>query len=470
VLIVEDEPVSALILKRFLDQIGVRYDYASGGLEALELFKRNRYRLVISDWLLPEISGVDLCRQFRSEESHYVYFILCSSTSEQGDLQEAYDAGIDDFLMKPLNAESLHQRLKVARRILQIENSLHAQAIEMESKSKALDTMNQSLFHASRRFEELFNGLPVACFTLDRTGLIHEWNRQSEQDFDIFTHQAFQQPVHEMLGPRSDGFWSKETIDQVFTGKMIEGHDWCFRRGNGEERFFVCNMFGLRNDQGDLIGAISANLNITERKYAEQRIDEQMVTINQYAKELQLQKVKLEQANRRLGQLALTDVMTGLLNHRGFEEELARAYDRHARMGTSLSLVLIDVDNFKQFNDTFGHLGGDAILQSFGQVLKNTTRRYEPAARYGGEEFAVILEGADEVQAVAAAERLREAIHKRRWPHRKITASFGVSTATGPEINREELIRRADVALYASKDRGRDCVTHFSEAGVRQVA
>jgi two-component system, cell cycle response regulator len=470
VLIVEDEPVSALILKRFFEQEGIRVDHATDGKKALDLYRRNRYRMVISDWFLPQISGLELCRQFRNEEFNYVYFILCSTDQSKGSLKEAYDAGIDDFLQKPFNPEALVQRLQVARRILQIENSLQTQRLEMEHKGEALSAMNQSLMHASRRFEELFNGLPVACFTLDRTGLIHEWNRQSEKDFGIPTHVAFQRSAWDVLGLESDGFWSRDTISAIFSGESLEDLDWQLKMPSNETRHFVGNIFGLRNLHGELIGAICANLDITERKKAEQRIDEQMVTINLYAKELQRQKTQLEKANRRLEHLALTDGMTGLLNHRGFQEELERAYDRHMRLGLPLSLVLMDVDNFKLFNDTFGHQGGDAVLQRFGQLLQSSTRRHEPAARYGGEEFAVILEGADAECAIRAAERFREAIQKRRWPFQQITASFGVATVHDGAISREELIRRSDIALYASKRNGKDRVTHYSASEESKAA
>ncbi|MBC8064769.1 MAG: response regulator, partial [Chlorobia bacterium] len=352
VLIVEDEPVSALILKRYFASEGIKVDCATSGEQALQMYSRNRYRLIVADWFLSEVSGIEICRRIRAEQGNYVYFMLCSAKEDVEGIREAYDAGIDDFLTKPIDHQVMHQRLQVARRILHIENSLQAQHLEMEHKSETLRTMNESLRHASRRFEELFNGLPVACFTLDETGLIHEWNRQSELDFAIPTHEAFQRPVWDVLHMASDESWSQPMVKTLFTGQTIEDLEWRLQMTGGEDRYFVCNIFGLRNVQGDLIGAISANLDITERKRAEQRIDEQMGTINLYAKELQLQKTQLEKANRRLEQLALTDGMTGLLNHRGFQEELERAYDRHARLGVPLSLVLLDVDNFKQFNDT----------------------------------------------------------------------------------------------------------------------
>jgi len=463
VLIVDGDAVSALILEHFFKDNGIHVDHAASGSEALAMYRRNRYKLVISDWMLREVDGIELCRQFREVAENYVYFILCSSKCDKADLQEAYEAGIDDFLSKPLEPELLIQRLTVARRILETETRLRAQGDEMEHKSHTLESVNQSLVHASRRFEELFNGVPVACFTLDQAGLVHEWNRQSEASFGVPTYTAFQQSVWSVLGPMSDGFWAPELIEEVFQGRSVEGIDWTLRHPSGEERNFVCNLFGLRDTKGDLVGAISANLDITERKRAERRIDEQMSTINQ-------QKSQLLKANRRLAQLALTDGMTGLMNHRGFQEELGRAFERNQRLGMSTSLILIDVDHFKDFNDTFGHQAGDSLLQRFGHLLQRTTRKHEPAARYGGEEFAIILDGADGEHATQAAERFRKAIESKKWPNRQITASFGVATVNSLTHSREDLIGQADMALYASKNRGRNCVTHYHAIDHVQVA
>lgn len=470
VLIADDESASVVALRRYFEQEGIRVDIASNRLEALTLFHRNRYRLVVSGWSLSAFSGIELCRQIRELDGNYVYFVLSGTSVDVRNLQEAYDAGIDDFLEKPLQREKLHQRLLVARRLLKVENSLQAQRMEMEHKSETMRTVNQSLMHASRRFEELFSGLPMACFTMDQDGLVHEWNRQCESDFGIATHEAFQRPVWEVLGSGAETFWNSQTMGSLFSGQSIEHLEWSFITPSDEQKFFVCNIFGLRSVQGELVGAISANLDITERKRATQRINEQILTINLFAKELQRQKGQLLKANRRLEQLALTDGMTGLLNHRGFQEELEKAYERHIRNQTPLSLLLMDVDNFKQFNDTYGHQGGDEVLQKFGDMLQSTTRKHEPAARYGGEEFAVILEGADPDQAIHAAERFRDAIHKRKWPYRTITSSFGAATVLNGAMDREELIRRADVALYASKRNGRDQVTHYREVERRRAA
>lgn len=211
------------------------------------------------------------------------------------------------------------------------------------------------------------------------------------------------------------------------------------------------------------MGAISANLDITERKEAERRIEEQMRQINEIASQLELQKQALEEANTQLAHRADTDGLTGLLNHRRMQGDLEEAFQRARRQKKPLSVILLDVDHFKAFNDTFGHQAGDDVLRLFAQILRTTSREHETVARYGGEEFAVILEHCSAPAAYAAAERFREAIFEANWPHREMTASFGVSTLDAETENPRELLRRADTALYASKESGRNRVTHWND-------
>lgn len=122
---------------------------------------------------------------------------------------------------------------------------------------------------------------------------------------------------------------------------------------------------------------------------------------------------------------------------------------------------MLDLDEFKLFNDVFGHVEGDTVLKEVASVLCTEARETDFVARYGGEEFAVNLMETDSQGACEAAERFRSAIEGRPWPHRKVTASFGVATMTPWPHIPQELIEHADKALYASKAMGRNRVTHI---------
>jgi diguanylate cyclase (GGDEF)-like protein len=166
---------------------------------------------------------------------------------------------------------------------------------------------------------------------------------------------------------------------------------------------------------------------------------------------------ELLEANRALAQAAVTDGLTGLKNHRAFQESLHSAAQMAERLQQPLSLVMFDIDHFKQFNDTYGHPAGDELLRQVAQVLRESARAYDVAARYGGEEFALLLPNTALEQAVQVAERLRQQIRAIENPHAPVSASFGVATyrrGTPPAT----LVYEADAALYRAKRSGRDQV------------
>lgn len=470
VLVVEDDPVSALLIRKLLASYGIPCDYAPDGKRAVELHMERNYRLVVSDWMMPEMSGIELCQTLRELNGPYLYFILCSAKGERADRLAAFEAGVDDFLSKPLDRDELQTRLTVARRILSSEDKLNEQKSELVVAGDSMREMNINLVMASRRFAELFNGLPVACFTFDEEGTIHEWNRAAESLFGIPSYLAFQQPLWAVLGDRSHAFWSEERVQKIVENAGGPSEDWAFILDNGTTRSFVCNVFALRNEKGDFLGAISANLDITERLEAQRRIEEQMHQINDFARQLESQKEALEQVNELLAVKADTDGLTNVLNHRRLQNDLTERFEEARASGKPLSAILMDVDKFKSFNDTFGHQAGDDVLKQFAATLRSVSREGEAVARYGGEEFAVVLPGCSKKQAIAAGERFRRAIESQNWVHRPITASFGVATM-GPDTDSPKtLLSQADSALYYSKEHGRNQVTHFDDvaAGIDQ--
>jgi diguanylate cyclase (GGDEF)-like protein len=171
-------------------------------------------------------------------------------------------------------------------------------------------------------------------------------------------------------------------------------------------------------------------------------------------------------ANAELERAAATDALTGLPNRRAFDERLRREWRRAARQGSALSLLLVDVDHFKRFNDAFGHPAGDACLGRVAEALRLVARRPgDQAARVGGEEFALLMPDTDEEGARDLARRLAEAVHAAAIPHPGnapagvVTLSVGGATARpdpGPGGDPPSLVAAADRALYSAKDTGRN--------------
>ena len=199
---------------------------------------------------------------------------------------------------------------------------------------------------------------------------------------------------------------------------------------------------------------------ITERRRSADQITRQMAQITEYAAALEQQKSQLEEANARLEALAMHDSLTGLGNRRAFEQRITQEMHQARRYGTPLSLLLMDVDSFKAYNDSFGHPAGDEVLRILAQTSRVQGRETDFFARYGGEEFIVILPQTDATGAMVLAERLRVAVEKAAWPERPVTASLGAATLLPTMAGQDALVSAADQALYAAKAAGRNAVFH----------
>jgi diguanylate cyclase (GGDEF)-like protein/PAS domain S-box-containing protein len=446
---------------------------------------------------------------------------------------------------------------------------------ELEQNAQSLAQINTLLEQASKRFQELFQGLPVACFCYDAQGCIYEWNRACEALFGLRAHEVFQKKIWETIGRPQDWEITQALVASVFAGDTYEGLEWEHPHPDGATRHLLCNTFPLRGPGNAIVGGISASLDITERRQAQEALWEseerwqlalrgnndgiwdwnlktgtiffsprwkQILGYEKYEiantlqertrrvhpddherveqaikdhfnkktefystehrvlckdgaykwildrgqalwnrngevirmagsstditerkrQEQQIleQQRELEAANARLEALATLDGLTGLKNHRAFQERLEREWERALRYNAPLSLLFLDVDMFKDYNDAYGHPAGDQVLKTVAHLLQQHARDTDFVARYGGEEFVVVLPHTDCAGARTVAERLRSAIAAVPWPQRPVTASFGAATRTRAMRSRDALITHADRALYRSKQSGRDRVSH----------
>jgi len=218
-------------------------------------------------------------------------------------------------------------------------------------------------------------------------------------------------------------------------------------------RDFQFSVTTFADHAGKTAGLAGVMMDLTEINEARQKIQEQADKINE--------------ANKILAQLAALDGLTGISNRRTFEEQLDLQIRLSSRNGSMLSLLMIDVDHFKSYNDTFGHPAGDEILKLLATILDKGARSTDVVARYGGEEFAVILPNTDKQGALSMGKKFQESIAAATWPHRPITVSIGlvsksftVSAASQSEDQIVSFINQADKALYHSKETGRDRMTH----------
>ncbi len=225
---------------------------------------------------------------------------------------------------------------------------------------------------------------------------------------------------------------------------------------------------------------IEVQLEVVQREL-EERVRQRTEALQARNEELSQLRITLETANQRLKRLVTVDALTGVANRRHFDRSIDRELRRTRREGQPLSLIFLDLDEFKRFNDTFGHAQGDDVLRRVGQALNDSFRRGSDfVARYGGEEFAVVLPGVDVRRAALYAERLRRRIWREAIPHvapaGRVTISAGVATVTPPmTATPEELLCAADEALYRAKCMGRNQIAsavvtrHSSAAGQQAI-
>ena len=178
--------------------------------------------------------------------------------------------------------------------------------------------------------------------------------------------------------------------------------------------------------------------------------------------EIEEKQEKLLELNSKLEKLAITDKLTGLKNRRYFHIKLEETIIQYEQKGQAFSLCLIDIDHFKQVNDTWGHTMGDQVLEQLAKIADLTVRPVDTLLRYGGEEFIVLPPFTNAQQAKNQGERLRQEIEAADWVIGEVTISMGIATYTSEDTH-ASVVEKADQALYYSKRNGRNRITHIDD-------
>jgi len=222
---------------------------------------------------------------------------------------------------------------------------------------------------------------------------------------------------------------------------------------NGTSVWVRCRGIAIRDETRKPIRMLGAHNDVTQMKLQEQMIQEQ--------------NEQLKKAQANLMELSITDGLTNLYNRRYFQDKFEYLTKSAIRNNFPISLILLDIDHFKKYNDSFGHAAGDKILISVGEILTQNARETDVVARMGGEEFAVILPSIGKEDSEIACERFKISFSSYGWEHKKVTASFGIASMHRDKQTKsrlwEELYKKADDALYHSKENGRNQFNHYGD-------
>ena len=329
-------------------------------------------------------------------------------------------------------------------------------------------TQQQRTFNAllaSRaRQEAIVQTAADGILTLDAKGAILSFNGAAARIWGYETQEVVGQNISLLIAECS--FFALEGFVAPSLSRGETEQKAAMREGQGRRKdgavFPLEFSFGFAAQQDGPV-YVCVLRDVTERREHERQREESKRRLEQQIARVNEQAAELEAANAQLAALATTDGLTGIKNHRAFQERLNADFERCARYNHPLSLLLIDVDKFKQFNDTFGHPAGDEVLKRVAQTIQAASRAADFVARYGGEEFVVVLPDTDAPGAIEAGERICRAVAEQSWEQRGITVSIGAVTLTPATQNPAEMVESADKSLYLSKERGRNRVT-FAES------
>jgi diguanylate cyclase (GGDEF)-like protein/PAS domain S-box-containing protein len=305
-----------------------------------------------------------------------------------------------------------------------------------------------ALRESDARFQAFMDHGPVVAFIKNDQGRYTYANQPFLQRFGFSMNQVLGQSDFDLWPDAAERI---RAIDQSLLSGELGGEQEAIRvdteaapQPDGSTQFWQVYKFVLRQGGGQ------------RRLVAGMAID--ITTAKSYEMQLERSQKRLETTLKKVQAQSLQDGLTGIHNRRAFDEKIAGEFDRSRRYDVPLSILMIDVDRFKAFNDSFGHLEGDEVLKTMGRLLTEKARTCDFVARYGGEEFVIILPSTAQSGASMAAERFRQAVLSMPWTQRQVSISVGVATLTHTMSTAKDLVSAADQALYSAKQKGRNCV------------
>lgn len=443
ILLVDDLKSNVILLERMLAGMNFRFLRATSGAEALDLISREPVTLVLLDVQMPGMDGCEVARRIRADPRTAdipIIFVTAAAANDES-VTGGYEAGAIDYLVKPVNETILRRKVQLLCTLVEKERRLQEQYAESARRNDELEVLlererhlEEARMESELRYRSLVALAPMPVIVQVDERIVYH-NAAAMQMLGLLTEEEVGTlPVHAFVC-EADRERVRDEIAEI-------------NRRGGRSEPVTCQMAGGAHVElhiggilfDDQVGVQMAIQDITAHKHVEQEL-------------------------RRLSQM---DGLTGVANRRTFDSTLAAEWQRATRSGEHLAILMLDLDQFKAFNDRYGHLAGDECLKKAARVMMTAAARpSDLVARYGGEEFCVILPNTDLQGACHQAEAIVQGIrdlcilHEGNRGRNYASVSCGVA-AMQPHFGQgsaETLVHCADEALYQRKRSGGDGYT-----------
>ncbi len=454
VLIVDDEVVTRRLLENaaLTASLNLTVRSCHDAESAWELFLNEEPRLVVVDWVLPGMSGVELCRKMRSSKiGQYITILMVTSNDQPEDMEKGLEAGANFYMVKPVQRKFFQAWLSSATKKVQELRGFEQSDGKIKNIKIELEDVNQQLEAAISRANTLTMEAEKAYLEINQifktvTGGI----LVIDNDYNILKHND---NFLDMLEDPIDGAINKKCYD-IFPSSLCDTPDCPLQQANRHQGKYIANYINTKTlHDGSTVHYSTISTPLRSLVNENIGIVEHITDITQQV----VAEEALKESEKKYKELSMTDELTGLFNKRHFNQTLQIEVHRTARYGQPLSLAMMDIDNFKIHNDTYGHAEGDKVLAKLGIIINDGLRQNDIACRYGGEEFVVILPATDGKGALVVAERIRTAFAATVFCDNTVhkTLSIGVTQYTAGD-NKEILVKRADDHLYYAKGHGKN--------------
>lgn len=418
ILIVDDLQQNLVAMRQILKGLPMNPFFCRSGNEALALTLEHNFALILLDVMMPEMNGFEVAELLRQNElTQRIPIIFTTGLGKDKTHQfKGYEAGAVDYLLKPINSQILLSKIKIF--------------IDLDRYQRQLQTSEE-------RYRRLIERLPdiIYTFSNQRGGIYYSFR---VEEILGYSHQHLEE---------NPWLWTESIHPDDIADVRSAQHAL-----SQEEDFNL--EYRIRTAQGKWLWLHDRS--ISKRTEGEESIVEGIASDITARKEV----------HETLEHLAKFDQLTGLANRRMFHDFQAKAFSRAMRYQRSMAVILLDLDNFKEINDTHGHDLGDKLLISLAKRLAGVIRSGDLLARLGGDEFAIILDEMTQVEdAGIIAQKIVEAMdipHQLDEREILVSSSIGIAVYSGGDQTLDELNKHADIAMYSAKKAGRNNYQFFS--------